>query len=82
MKSVSPGAGTARHSRISGDGRPINAYVLRGVIYYEKGEYEPEIGAFDEAIRLDPKAGQAYAGIDIGGWTVGAVNVTRDPLAG
>ena len=41
--------------------KPIaSAYIIRGMIWDEKGEYDLAIGDFNEAIRLDPNYKWAY----------------------
>ena len=37
-----------------------SAYVSRGVVYHELGEYEPAIVDYNTAIRLDPDLVEAY----------------------
>ena len=38
------------------------AYCGRGAGYHKKGEYDKAVADYNEAIRLDPKDGQAYYG--------------------
>lgn len=53
---------------IKRDARDADAYICRGLAWFDKNEFDIAIGDFNEAIRLDPKHSSAYGSRAICWW--------------